>query len=106
MVQSYDNNQGKQSGKPVFPGTVIRVGGSSCHVIDRSGVQGKSDGEDDRAGYQRREQYTDLSDEDTDEQRDTATDNLGAEDRRDVKTFSDRLHAWHVSKADTHNDRQ
>lgn len=39
MVQSYDNNQGKQSGKPVFPGTVIRgfMGKSDHDIAKRMG---------------------------------------------------------------------
>ena len=119
--EEHDDDQGEDGYGPVLPGTVdqrfaqpllahdevVGVAGATCHIMDRRGVQGKADGEDDSTCDDRREQLADLLDEDADDHGDHAADDHRSGNAGNAAaTSSDGLHTGQVSKADAKHDRQ
>ena len=106
MVQCSYNCQCDECYQPVLPGTVIRIACAARHVVDRCRVQGQTNGKYNGTCDQRREENSDLLDQNTHDKCYHTTDDLRAQDRRDPIAFCDRLHTWNVGKADTHDHRE
>ena len=121
VVQQHDDGQGQRGHQPVLPGAVdqglrlapgfhhqlICIGGSSRHVVDSRGVEGKADGKDHRAGNHRRKQEADFLHEHAHHDGDDSTHDHGpGHGPHAAPGGGDGLHAGHVGKADAHDHRQ
>ena len=106
MVQCCYHSESKKCDQPVLPGTIIRIGGTASHVINSSGIQGKSDSKYHRSCDQRWEKYPDLLHQDSHNDRHNTTYDLCSHNGINSVTICNSLHTWHISKAYTHDHRK
>ena len=106
MIQTCHNCKGKEGYQPVLPGTIMITGSSSCHVVDSSGIQRKSDGENNSSGYKGREKDSDLLDAEAYYDGNDAAHNLCSKDGGNIVSSGNRLHARYIGEADSQNDRE
>ena len=104
VVQGCYHSKGKESHQPVLPGAIIRIRGSTSHVVDRSGIQGKSDGKYHCSCNQRRKKYSDLFYHNAHDNGNNTAYNLGSQNGVDSVPVRNGLHTWYICEADTHND--
>ena len=106
MVQCRNNDQGKKCDRPVLPGTIIWITGTTRHIVDGCRIQGKTDGKYNGSCDQRWEKYTNLLHQKTHDYSNDTTYNLSSHDCCDPIGLRYRLHTRYIGETYTHNNRQ
>ena len=107
VVQVNHHCKGQQSNTPAAhtaePGA---EGVAAGHIPHGGGIQGKTDGENHGAGYQRGEEHPDFLDKDAEENGHKTACQFRTQNGGQVKLHTDGGEGGNIGEADAHNHRQ